>query len=112
MRTHAVTLVTIIAEPALEHRLITEIKALGASGFTVHESRGEGTRHADRGADAPGSNVRLETLVSPDVADAIVEHIASHYFADYSIVAYTTPAQVVRTRKFVQPSASASLEGV
>ncbi len=111
MQTHALKLVTIIAEPALEHRLTSEIKELGASGFSVTEGRGEGSRGGSRGVDVPGSHVRLEALVPPEVAERIVEHVARHYFADYSLIAYTTDVEVVRTRKFAAPTASAAIIG-
>ena len=109
MRTHPIKLVTIVAEAALEYRLTTEIRALGARGFTIVEARGEGTRGGARGADAPGTNIRLEALVSAPVAEAIVEHLVTHYFADYSIIAYTADVDVVRTRKFAVPAASAAM---
>ena len=44
MQTVTLTLVTIIAEPVLEEMLTRELRHLGARGFTVTESRGEGSR--------------------------------------------------------------------
>lgn len=111
MSTHPIMLVTIVAEPVLEHRLTTEITALGATGFTVLDGRGAGSRGGDRGASAPGSNVRIESLVPEDVAEQIVAMIAREYLADHSIIAYVTPVSVVRTRKFAQRSQSAVVVG-
>ncbi len=109
MQTHPIKLVTIVAEAALEYRLTTEIRALGASGFTIVEARGEGSRGGARGVDAPGTNVRIEALVPPEVAQAIVDHVATHYFVDYSIIAYVADVDVVRTRKFAVPTATTAL---
>jgi nitrogen regulatory protein P-II 2 len=48
-----------------------------------------------------GANIRLETLVSPEVADRFLEVLARDYFPRYAVVAWTTPAQVVRPEKYV-----------
>jgi hypothetical protein len=106
MHTHPLKLVTIIAESAIEHRLTVEVLALGATGFSVVEGRGEGSRHL-RASEFPGANVRIETVVRPEVADRILGRLTEHYFADYSIIAYVTDVAVVRTRKYdaLQPDA-------
>ncbi len=92
-------LVTIIAEPVLEERLVGELHALGARGHTVSLAHGAGTRglHA---ADPPGQSVRIECLVIPEVAERILDHVAGHYFADYSLVAFVSEVEVVRAGKY------------
>ncbi|NCW44321.1 MAG: transcriptional regulator [Gemmatimonadaceae bacterium] len=99
MLTYPFKLVTIIAEPVLEPRITQELRKLGASGFTVVEGRGQGSR-ALHAAEIPGINVRIETIVPPDVADRIVEHVAKSYFADYEVIAYLSDVQVVRGEKY------------
>jgi nitrogen regulatory protein P-II 2 len=103
MHTHPLKLVTIIAEPVLEARLTHDLRQLGATGWTVVDGRGEGSRglHA---ALIPGINVRLETIVAIDVADRIVAHIAAHYFTDYAVIAYTSDVAVVRGDKYLTPT--------
>lgn len=93
-------LVTIIAEAILEERLLRELRQLGARGYTIAEARGEGTRglHA---IDWEGQNVRIETLVSPEAAERIMEHVAQHYFADYAVIVYRVDAEVVRSEKYL-----------
>jgi nitrogen regulatory protein P-II 2 len=100
MLTHPLKLVTIVAEPVLEQRITHELRAMGASGFTVVEGRGEGSRgmHA---TEIPGINVRIETIVPPPIADAIVEHIAHQYFTDYAVIAYVSDVAVVRGDKYL-----------
>ncbi len=99
MNLTTVRLVTIIAEPVLKDRLIHEIQALGAHGYTISEVHGEGTRgiHASQWQ---GGNVKIETIVSPEVAERIVEVVADQYFPNYAVIAYVTPVQVVRGEKF------------
>lgn len=93
-------LVTIICEPVLEAKIEQDLKRLGASGYTVTEGRGAGSR--GRNADAiPGSNIRLEAIVAPDAAERIIAWIAEHYFEHYSVIAWLSDVQVVRGEKYV-----------
>ncbi|MEN9938960.1 MAG: hypothetical protein RLZZ387_5539 [Chloroflexota bacterium] len=99
MKTVSMRLVTIIAESVLRERMLDEIRRLGAHGYTLSEVRGEGTRgiHA---SEWQGGNVKIETLVAPEVAERIVEHMAGSYFQNYAVVVYTTSVEVVRGEKF------------
>ncbi len=99
MHTHPFKLVTIIAEPVLEPRLTSEFRQLGATGWTIVEGRGEGSRgiHA---AEIPGINIRVETIVTAAVADRIVAHLALNYFDDYEVIAFVTDVAVVRGDKY------------
>lgn len=103
MHTHPFKLVTIIAEPVLESRLTSELRQLGATGWTVVEGRGEGSRgiHA---ADIPGVNIRIDSIVTPDVAERVVQHLATHYFAEYEVIAYVSDVAVIRSDKYVTQS--------
>jgi nitrogen regulatory protein PII len=93
-------LVTIVAEPILEERLVEELHRLGARGHTITAARGAGTRglHA---ADPPGESVRIEVLVGDEVAGRILDHVAGHYFNQYSLVAFVHDVEVVRAGKYV-----------
>jgi nitrogen regulatory protein PII len=92
-------LVTIIAEAFLEERLIRDIKKLGARGYTITSARGEGSRGV-RASEWEGNNIRLETIVSPAVAEKILSHLAEVYFANYAVVAFTENVEVVRGDKY------------
>ena len=95
-----VKLVTIIAEAVLEDGLVREIRALGATGFTRSDVRGEGAR-GRRVGDVGGANVRLECLVSAETADRITESVAERYFENYAIVVFVEDVSVVRGDKYV-----------
>jgi nitrogen regulatory protein P-II 2 len=99
MLMHRFKMVTIIAEPVLEIRLTQELREFGASGFTVVEGRGEGSR-AMHAAEIPGINVRIETIVAPELAERILAHVAQHYFASYEIIAYLSDVEVLRPEKY------------
>jgi nitrogen regulatory protein P-II 2 len=95
------TLVTIVAEKVLEAKLERLVKDAGATGYTVTEARGEGSRH--QGSHTfEGQNVRIETVVADDVAALILDQIAEHYFAHYGVIAYTTKINVVRGEKYLR----------
>jgi len=93
-------LVTIVAEALLERRLIDEILALGASGYTLSNVRGDGSRGV-RASHWEGGNIKFEVIASPDVAAAILERLEKTYFASYAIIAWASDVEVIRGAKFV-----------
>jgi nitrogen regulatory protein P-II 2 len=93
-------LVTIVAERVLRNRLVDEIGALGARGFTIAEVTGEGSRGV-RASEWEGSNVRIETIVPTDVADRIVERVSSLYFDYHAVIIYVQDVDVVRGDKYL-----------
>jgi nitrogen regulatory protein P-II 2 len=106
VHTHPLKLVTIVAEPVLEVRITTELRTLGATGFTVVDGRGAGSR-ALHAAEIPGVNIRIESIVTAAVAERIVAHIATQYFTDYSVIAYVSDVAVVRGEKYETASSTA-----
>lgn len=94
-----VALLTIVAESILEPRLVRELRACGASGWTTTPARGEGSRNR-RVGDLDGGNVRIETLVSRDVADRVMERLAADYFTHYAIVAWIADVEVHRSERY------------
>jgi len=100
METVPLRLVTIVAEPVLEEQLTAELRRLGARGFTVTDSRGEGSRGI-RASEVPGESIRIETVVSAAVADRVMAHVATHYFPNYAVIAYLSAVEVVRGDKYV-----------
>ena len=92
-------LVTIIAETVLEESLCREILELGATGYTVTETHGRGTKGIRTGQ-VPGESVRIEALVSQEAADAIVAHLRERYFEDYAVIAWLEEVEAVRGSKY------------
>ena len=92
-------LVTIVAEAVVESRLIDDVKQCGARGYSLGHVAGEGV--TGRGtADLTGPSVRLETVVTDDVAERILALLAEHYFDRYAVVAWITPVLVARPQRF------------
>jgi nitrogen regulatory protein P-II 2 len=100
VRTVPLKLVTIIAEGLLRDRLIQELRDMGATGYTLTEVKGEGSRGV-RASDFAGRNVRMELIVPAQLADRILDHLAEHYFPHYAVVVYTSDVDVVRGDKYV-----------
>lgn len=100
MKTVEVRLVTIIAEGVLEERIVADFRRLGAKGYNRSDVHGHGTRGITENF-WQGAQVKLETLVSAEVGDKILEYVAKTYFADYAVVAYIESVEVVRGEKFL-----------
>lgn len=92
--------VTIIAEALLEDRLTKDLTRLGAKGFTITEARGRGSRGV-RASEWEGKNIKLESIVSVDVAHAVLERLKEKYFEHYAVIAYLENVEVVRGEKYV-----------
>lgn len=99
MRTVPVVCLTIVAEAVVEQRLLRDLEAAGVRGWTLTSGRGRGTSQVDA-SDWEGANVRLETLLSSAVADRVLAMLAELYFPQFAVVAWVSPAQVVRGDKF------------
>jgi len=93
-------LVTIVTERILEDRLLRKITQLGAKGYTLTQASGKGSRGI-RASEWAGPDTRIETLVSSEVADAIVEHVAEAFFEHYAVIVFVQDAQVVRGEKYI-----------
>lgn len=93
-------LVTIVTERILEDRMLRSLSSLGAKGYTLTQATGKGSRGV-RASEWEGPDTKIETLVGPDVADAIVSHVAAMYFEHYAVIVYVVDAQVVRGEKYI-----------
>lgn len=92
-------LVTVVAEASLESRLVTMVHQAGAKGHTVSPAHGEGPR-GQRFGDMAGGNIRLETVVSPEVAEAIIEGLEKDYFPHYAVSCWLSDVEVIRDDRY------------
>lgn len=100
MTSHAVKAVTIITESALESKLVEEIQELGATGYTITNARGKGSRGTRSGAWDASANIRIEIICSQVVANAIAKHVQATYYKHYAMVLFTSDIEVLRPDKF------------
>lgn len=100
MNTTTLKIVTIVTERILEARLLRKIEELGAKGYTLTQAAGKGSRGV-RASEWEGPDTRIETLVSEEVAEKIVDYIAETFFEHYAVIVYVQDAQVVRGDKYI-----------
>lgn len=97
--TTSLRLLTIVAEAVLEDQLVRAVHAAGATGHTVTTGHGAGSRGVRTGLAGDG-NVRIEIVVTPDVAAAVFDLLAEKYFPHYAVIAWQTEVEVLRGDKF------------
>lgn len=90
---------TVVVEAALEQRLIKDIQRLGAKGFTVSQAHGQGPRN-QRTGDLEGGNIRLETVLSNEVLEQLLELLETNYFPHYACSAWVSQVEVVRDDRY------------
>ena len=95
----------IITEKILLKKIVKIIDEAGASGYTVLETGGKGSRNV-RSSGQPtvsdiNSNIKFEILTRErDMAIKISDEVAARYFDDYSGIAYICDAEVLHAHKF------------
>lgn len=93
-------LVTIVTEAILEDDICDSLSRLGATGYTVTNARGSGSRGIRNAGWTSSSNVRIEVLCGPDLAATISEHMREHYYQNYAMILFETDVSVLRPEKF------------
>ncbi len=89
-----------IAESVLKERLVHDLRSVGARGYTLTDAEGEGSRQR-RVGEILGANIRIESIVSPEVADRLLQLISNEYFDRFAVIAYLSTVSVVRGEKYV-----------
>ena len=92
-------LVTIVIEHALESGLIRDLHKLGVKGHTVTAAQGSGP-HGRRAGEIDGGNVKLETVVSPEIREKIIDHLEENYLDKYACVVWSADVMVSREQHF------------
>ena len=98
----------IITEKVLLKKIAQVIEAEGATGYTVLETGGKGSRNV-RSSGQPSvsdtqSNIKFEVLTDTrDMALKISDTVASKFFDDYSGIAYICDAEVLYAHQFCGP---------
>lgn len=95
----------IVTEKLLLQKVATIIEELGATGYTVMDTGGKGSRNV-RSSGRPHvtdtcANVKFEILTrSRETALKISDEVAAQFFDDYSGIAYLCEAEVLHAHKF------------
>lgn len=105
MDLHEAQKIIIITEKLLAQRVCKVIDACGATGYTLIEAGGKGSRDIrsrDRASVVDGfDNVKIEVIVN-DKAQAkhIMDEVTERYFSHYSGICYVESVAVLRPMKF------------
>jgi len=94
------SLVVVITETALEQTLLRDFDRLAVRGYTVSDARGKGTHGVRDAAWDEAANIRIEVICSRDQAESLLQHLQTHYYADFAMVAFLQDVEVVRPDKF------------
>jgi nitrogen regulatory protein P-II 2 len=92
-------LLTVVCEGALESRLIRDLLALGAKGYTVTDAHGTGPRN-QRNADLEGGNIRLEVVTDELTLTNIIERLQRDYFPNYAVSVWVADVEVLRQERY------------
>ncbi|HXX68582.1 MAG TPA: hypothetical protein VEK07_15445 [Polyangiaceae bacterium] len=83
----------------LEPRLVKDIKDLGVKGYTLGKVNGHGVHGRRSAGIADASSSRFEMLVSPAIAQAILQRIAESY-RDQPVIAYLHEVEAIPADRF------------
>ena len=64
-------LLTVVTEAVLERELVAELEALGVRGYTITDARGKGSRGRRQSDWAQESNIRVEVVCEPALAERL-----------------------------------------
>ncbi len=100
------TMVVIITEKLIAEGVIKIVNGCGATGYTVSEAGGKGSRNIRSSAKqtiVEGSgNIRIEVITADEeLATRIAEEVAAAYFENFSGIAYLQEVTVLRPRKLL-----------
>ena len=93
-------LLTIITEALLESELCATIDEMGATGYTVTNARGSGSRGVRDAGWTSSGNVRVEVVCSKELSDAIAELLRNKYYDNYAMIIFESDVRVLRSDKF------------
>jgi len=103
MQLYPLKLVTVVGESVIMEDIAEEGMKLGATGYTMTEVNGHGSRSARNVASTTGARtMKVEFVVPADVAVNILTHISHQYFDDYAVIAWLGDVQVVRGQQYVK----------
>ncbi len=100
MTAHTRTLLTVICEAALEKKLVADLEHLGAPGWTISDARGRGAHGVRSAGWETESNIRVEVICAPELAERLASHLQQRYYANYAMVCYLAQVEVLRPEKF------------
>lgn len=99
VQTARVKLVTIIAPCTLGDTIMSDLREVGVTGYTTARVDGQGSHGARRFGLTDEPNIRIDTLVSAELAQVILERMDARSI-EHGLVAFAQDAEAVPRRHF------------
>jgi hypothetical protein len=106
-KTIGLTVVTIIAPAEFAYRLEEDLLRLGAGGYTMSDVSGQGQRRPRWRGWLGTGNVRIETLITSEVAARVLDHVAD--LADLRVLAFAQSVEAVPIQRFAKGAPAGEL---
>jgi nitrogen regulatory protein PII len=100
MTKHPMTLVTIVCEKLAREAVTRLLGDVGAHGWTLWEVEGSGAQGAREGDIPEFTNIQVQVILPPAVADTLLVRLEREFFKRYAMVAYESDIRVIRREKF------------
>ena len=102
MQLYPLKLVTVVGEAVIMPDIADEAMKLGATGFSMTEVNGHGSRSARNVIETGGAKtLKAEFVVPMEVAERILTHVSHEYFEHYACIAWLSDVQVVRGQQYI-----------
>lgn len=102
MHLYPLKLVSVVGETVIMTDIAEEALKLGATGYSITEVTGHGSRSARNVLDTSGAKtMKVEVVVPMDVAEKILSHVSHEYFEHYAVIAWVSDVQVVRGQEYM-----------
>ncbi len=93
-------LLTIVTEAVLETSITEVLDELGASGYTIVNARGRGSRGIRDAGWTSSGNIRVEVVCDAALAERIAASVRDKFYANYAMILYIGDVTVLRPDKF------------
>ena len=105
MQLDPLKLVTVVGESLIMEDVAQRGVELGATGYTMSEVIGHGSRSARNvGSTGGAKTLKVEFVVAAEVAAKIVEDVSHEYFEHYAIIAWLSDVAVMRREHYTRKS--------
>jgi hypothetical protein len=91
----------LVVETALEKEVLGEIQRLGVKGYTCVYCFGYGRHPVYEDPFMPSPQVRIETITTRQIGEAILKYIAAPQFANRPAIAYLEAVEVLAADRFL-----------
>lgn len=100
MNTHAMKLVTIVAEAYALESVKSLLRDVGAHGWTHFIVEGSGAGGERAGETREFANVQVEVILPPATSQTLLDRVEKELFPRFGMIAYEADVRVIRSGKF------------